>query len=313
MHETLDGRFKGYIDNFYNQDGNLRISGWISTTLDRAHVTYYINKTIAFYNYNERQDVADFYKSLDSGYSQSGFDLTIPAPAQQPVEITAMYEGVHIPLFSLSYNEPRTIIETQFANEPDNIFLKLNTTPSFVCVDNIYENPDDVRKLALAQNYDPDLRYHKGKRTGTRFLPAGLKQKFESLLGRRITKWDYEYNGVFQYCTPEDALVIHSDIQSYAAVIYLTPDAPPNTGTSFYRSKKYPNIRSSHVSESNYYDVFEGGFYDKTKFDLVDVVGNVYNRLVIFDSKLIHAASEYFGQTKEDSRLFHLFFFDIEE
>jgi len=32
--------------------------------------------------------------------------------------------------------------------------------------------------------------------------------------------------------------------------------------------------------------------------------------LVLFDAKCIHAATEYFGQTKEDSRLFHLFFFD---
>jgi hypothetical protein len=40
-------------------------------------------------------------------------------------------------------------------------------------------------------------------------------------------------------------------------------------------------------------------------------IANVYNRLVLFDSKNIHAAINYFGDTKENSRFFHLFFFDI--
>jgi len=42
------------------------------------------------------------------------------------------------------------------------------------------------------------------------------------------------------------------------------------------------------------------------------MIGNVYNRLVIFDGKNIHSGSEYFGTGLEDSRLIHLFFFDSE-
>ena len=59
-----------------------------------------------------------------------------------------------------------------------------------------------------------------------------------------------------------------------------------------------------------FFDIFKNNFYDKTDLEVVDVVGNVYNRLVIWDAKLIHAASEYFGDQKENSRLFHMFFFD---
>jgi hypothetical protein len=137
---------------------------------------------------------------------------------------------------------------------------------------------------------------------------------FESLLGRKITRWtEFEYNGIFQYCTPEDPLVYHSDVQSYAAAVYLTPDAPPQCGTTFYRSKKYPDVRKVSVEDANYNDVYDNYYYDKTKFEVVDVVGNVYNRLAMWDARLIHSASEYFGKDKHDSRLFHLFFFDIEE
>ena len=65
------------------------------------------------------------------------------------------------------------------------------------------------------------------------------------------------------------------------------------------------------TSDLNFNDqIYAGGFFDRTKFELVDSIGNVFNRLFIFDAQNIHAASEYFGQTKEDSRLFHIFFFD---
>ena len=53
-----------------------------------------------------------------------------------------------------------------------------------------------------------------------------------------------------------------------------------------------------------------GGYYDSTKFDLVDSIGNVFNRLFIFDAQSIHDASQYFGQTMTDSRLFQIFYFD---
>jgi hypothetical protein len=115
-------------------------------------------------------------------------------------------------------------------------------------------------------------------------------------------------NGRYQYCVPEDRLVYHYDSQTWAAMIYLTPDAPYPTGTSFYAHRQ---SRIRHVDEhpqSN--DCFAGGFYDSTKFELVDTIGNVYNRLVIFDARLYHAATGYFGKTIDDARLFQIFFFD---
>jgi hypothetical protein len=51
-------------------------------------------------------------------------------------------------------------------------------------------------------------------------------------------------------------------------------------------------------------------FYHHIIDELVGTTGNVFNRLVLFDAKCIHSANEYFGTTKENSRLFHLFFFD---
>ena len=181
-------------------------------------------------------------------------------------------------------------------------------------VDNFYENPDLVRAYALQQEYNSDLRFYKGRRTFGRHSTPQIRQKFEEIMGEKIVRWDTpseefggSMNGVFQYCTPEDALVYHYDSQKWAAMIFLTPNAPLNTGTSFYRHKE---TGITLADEADADRAFSGGYYDATKFELIDTVGNVYNRCVIFDARAIHAASEYFGQTKEDSRLFHIFFFD---
>jgi hypothetical protein len=121
----------------------------------------------------------------------------------------------------------------------------------------------------------------------------------------------YGVNGCFQVCLSGDQLVYHTDLQQYAGIIFLTPDAPPQCGTSFFRSKKTQD-RVVPVSHPNFQQVFQGGFLDSTNFDLIDKVGNVYNRLVIFHGHMIHSASEYFGQSKENGRLFQIFFFDLE-
>lgn len=316
MHETLSSQFKGYIDNFFVDNGNLRVSGWLTTTLPRHEVVYYVDvgHEVAIFNFNNRQDVADFYNTNDSNFVSCGFDICIPYNGRENYTILAK-QGTNIfPLFDLNLNQNTSqLIESGLAAETFNVKIRDKLVPDFLVIDNFYENPDEVRQIALEQNFDPDLRYHKGKRTNKKFLAPNTKEIFESLIGRKITNWvNYEYNGVFQYCTPQDLLVIHSDVQSYAGMIYLTPDAPPQTGTSFYRSKAHPEVRKCHVSHPLYNEVFKEDYYDKTKFELVDIVGNVYNRLVLFDSSTIHTATEYFGNNKENSRLFHLFFFDIE-
>ena len=177
-------------------------------------------------------------------------------------------------------------------------------------VDDFYDDPIGVRNFALSQDFVEDLNYHKGKRTREQHDFPGLRQAFETILGFEITKWTETYpaSSRFQYCTAEDKLVYHCDTQQWAGVLYLTPNAPYSAGTSLF-SHTQSGLRNQN--DFNGHDVFgDIGYYDKSKFDLVDVVGNVFNRLVLFDAKSIHAASEYFGTTKENGRLFQVFFFD---
>ena len=54
---------------------------------------------------------------------------------------------------------------------------------------------------------------------------------------RKINYWPEEYNTSFQYTTKKDKTWIHHDQTEWAGVLYLTPDAPVESGTSFHRHK----------------------------------------------------------------------------
>ena len=189
--------------------------------------------------------------------------------------------------------------------------------PTVVVVDNFYNQPDAVREYALTREY-VERGYHGavGHRTLEPKHFSGVREKLESILmkkaceGKELGGWDYQTNGVFQHCMAEDPFVIHADDQQWAAMVYLTPDAPVECGTTLYRHKE---TGQDKVESKKDWNVFGGNFYDPTPFEVVDVIGNKYNRMILFDAKHIHAASQYFGDSIENDRLFQLYFFDTEE
>jgi hypothetical protein len=182
-----------------------------------------------------------------------------------------------------------------------------NNNKRLFVVDDFYEDPMAVRNFALSQYFYDDAGYL-GMRTRKQFFFEGVKEKFEEILGQKIVEWENQgMNGRFQTCVAGTPLVYHCDDQKWAAMVYLTPDAPFEGGTSFYAHKK---TKVRHNSQDGIMNCFnQKTFVDKTPYELVDTVGNVFNRLVIFDGGLIHAASEYFGWDIPSSRLFHMYFF----
>lgn len=194
-------------------------------------------------------------------------------------------------------------------------------TPNVVVVDNFYANPDEVRAFALQLQYHEDKRYYRGNRSMSLHRFPGIKERFEDLLKLRITDWDEQpVNGVFQYCIGGDQRVFHSDMQKYAAVVYLTPDAPLSAGTQLLRSKETklravnPRTAAEIGMTTQQAEIltYRNKLLDPTAWDVVDVIGNVYNRMVLWNAQLIHVAGDYFGTDVSNGRLFHIFFFNAE-
>lgn len=194
---------------------------------------------------------------------------------------------------------------------PETEFSYNRKSPALVVVDDFYRYPDRVELLARGAEYMGDDRYFKGQRSKRNYLGPYVKEEFERLIQREITDWIQQpANGVFQQTTAADPLVWHSDQQDYAAAIYLTKDRT-DAGTSFWKHKALGDRRPSgepRVNDKLYSD------YNLTHpdfWELVDKVGSVYNRLVIWDAKLIHSATSYQGFSLTCPRLVQLFFFSI--
>jgi hypothetical protein len=312
MHETEHLSVKGYIDEINVYEKELYFRGWCfheKYPNSEVRLKYYTNdpssETIEGIIYNIqfskiREDVSKFYG--DPNITNCGWKFLLHNNLTN-IKIVFMIQM----FFDDSWN---TIFTREINNVYNTVIKPKKHIPSFVVIDNFYENPDNIREFALGQQFSYHPDYHKGKRTDQVYRFQGLKESFESILGTKIKNWEnYGVNGCFQYCIAGDQLVYHHDTQEYAGVLFLTPDAPPQTGTTFYRSKYTKQMK---VDNKDHNIVFKNGFLDPTEFDVVDVVGNVYNRLVLFDAQMIHAASTYFGNTLENGRLFQLFFFDLD-
>jgi hypothetical protein len=184
---------------------------------------------------------------------------------------------------------------------------------NLIIVDDFYNDPNHIRNFALAQDFSV-----KGNYPGIRTKPF-LFQDVKDTISRtvyqaagNVTDWlnasdDVGYTGAFQMCTSIDRTWIHSDYNNmWAGVCYLNPDAPLSGGTALYRHK--PTGERESVGNS---DHGEHG-YDYTKWEVVDRIGNVYNRLILYRGNLFHASVDYFGNNFGDGRLFQVFFFNTE-
>ncbi|MFE9613644.1 DUF6445 family protein [Streptomyces sp. NPDC006012] len=202
------------------------------------------------------------------------------------------------------------------------------TAPHLLSVDDFLDDPDEVRRIALNTKFHSDLAYFKGLRSDHRYLWPGLREEFSRLLGTPVTEWlGHGANGVFQQTAHDDPLVWHHDTQSYAAAIYLNPNPPAGAGTSFWRDRTYGCRRAPHhpkeearlgspeaveAARSVVYDAYN--IQHEDNWELIESISGQYNRLVIWDAKLMHSATSYehfAGKDDGTHRLVQLFFFDI--
>lgn len=200
-------------------------------------------------------------------------------------------------------------------------------TPHVLVVDNFFRDPDEIRSIALAAEYGENPRFYKGVRSTQRFLWPGLREELGRLLGTPVTEWlGHNANGVFQQTSHQDPLVWHHDGQSYAGAVYLTPDAPPSSGTSFWRDRTFgcrrrPDHRFERerlgsaeavaAAKATVYDPYNIEHGDN--WELMESVAGLYNRLVVWDAAMFHSATTYDHFTEggtASTRLVQLFFFD---
>lgn len=200
-------------------------------------------------------------------------------------------------------------------------------------IDNFYKDPYKIRDFALSQNF-----YQKGAWPGVRTdqfvkLHPDLFLEFAKKTLSVFFNIEYEqvhwnFNSTFQLCGKDfEEGWVHTDWDgksangaTIAGIIYLTPGAPLSGGTSVYKLKD-----NEIVSDDDDWWLVRNNFYKnntnvnleeyRKKRDLYNNkflktldIGNVFNRLVIYNTTDFHKENILFGNTTEDSRLTQVFF-----
>ena len=196
--------------------------------------------------------------------------------------------------------------------------LNDNMKTDIIVVDNFYKDPYSVRNFALSQDFNRTGSYP-GYRT-KQMTTEIIKEKLQEILNLNYKIINFSLtndpnsisNGCFQITTSYDRSWIHQDdTENWAGIIYLTPNAPINTGTTFY----VLNELTTGIKDLNNYsdnNSIKDYSRDLTKWKIVDKIGNVFNRLILFNSKRFHMSDDYFGTNKENGRLTQVFFFSTE-
>ena len=192
-----------------------------------------------------------------------------------------------------------------------------------IIIDNFYNNAMETRNFVLTQEFKVRGNYP-GQRTRS-FANNELKDIIQDYIlpfGGKITEFPMPdetnkddnniYNGAFQYTTSRDRSWIHVDgFNNWAGVLYMTPDAPLSSGTGFYKYKDGTTYETDMKIMNNKTEI-DNSSQDLTRWEQVDKVGNIFNRLILFNAKRFHMSLDYFGNMKENGRLFQVFFFSTE-
>lgn len=204
-------------------------------------------------------------------------------------------------------------------------------------VEDFYTDPDKVRQQALAMPFE--IQRTNFWKTHI-YQPKGIKERIEKQFRVKIKEWQIPSikmqteNGSFYTSFSEGARaervgVHYDDIYSgqysdpsawFIILIYLTPNAPPDAGTSLWqhrrtglrsRPTRKDALRLKHsVQELD--DILMRDRYSPSRWIEIDRVGNRYNRAVMIPSKALHSATRHFGSNFVNGRIYQIYYFPAE-
>lgn len=167
--------------------------------------------------------------------------------------------------------------------------------------DNIFENPDKIRNIAINSKYkEPrtikytktNIRYIDGWRGYrhkiTNFTDLDELEKISISISNFYSIENFFIEYYFHYtlektkktCFPSfEERKYHTDNSDYAGVVYLSKNPPKNSGTTI--------INNSNIKKE---------------------CDNVWNRLICYPSTYLHAPSDLFGNDINDGRMTLVFF-----
>ena len=185
----------------------------------------------------------------------------------------------------------------------------------FFCIDNFFDNPDEIVEYAKTLEFLPC------QNPGTRTAALNfVDQDFFFWVNKKILSVLYpmNYQDIAYQATSTFALVppnlehdgwVHEDTCEFSSIIYLSKQKDCGT-TIFSPKKQHLKKYETQDKKAQYfwdYSNTEGVAEEKDKnnenFEESIIVKPKYNRLIIFDAKMAHAAQPYMSSTSDEPRL----------
>lgn len=200
--------------------------------------------------------------------------------------------------------------------------------PNFLIIDDFLANPDDVRRQALALNYDPAFK--KGNYPGLtskNALPIGaLDTQVSKILGRPLCASKGTLHGHCRLTLSGDKgrSGVHIDPCFYSGILYLSRPEDCQGGTDFFRHRR----TGLEAVPTNDIGLMKSGYRDpnlliedtvnkdtlsQSKWERTMRAPMRFNRLILFSPWMFHNAGPAFGKTPETGRLVCLFFFSAKQ
>ncbi|ARD23968.1 MULTISPECIES: DUF6445 family protein [Shewanella] len=102
----------------------------------------------------------------------------------------------------------------------------------------------------------------------------------------------------------------------YGAVLFLSKNPKPHSGTSFYRLKYANEAAGGNLVQKPYNNLVDALNTDSlppSAWYEDEAIENKFNRLILFKGNMVHSASSYFGKEKREKRLAITFFYMTED
>lgn len=196
---------------------------------------------------------------------------------------------------------------------------------ALIVLDNFYEEPEKIRKLALSLDYqEKEDATYPGKEayiSNSQWLDTWnyLKDKIEDDVTFSGQKKPPFLQGKFRIALAADELkrkdLVHEDVQKWSAVVYLSLPNHCKGGVAFYRHKKtgctsaskewIQDTFSEVLSERPHSlkDELRKHFKDESQWEKIGEIPMFYNRVVILMAHCFHGSTGVFGAQKDNGRL----------
>lgn len=183
-----------------------------------------------------------------------------------------------------------------------------------IIVDNFLKDPYEYRNFAL-KNKDKFITQVNGDWPGYRYEVTDIfpQEDIKRLIPEPVT---LSLSAFYWIGKEWQSGVCHFDRTKYTSILYLSPDAPENSGTEIYDYNRIPLDEYYQGQERSRFYLSDKNYFDKIRFNKWSkkwnkkfgqgqptIISNKFNRLMIYDSKRIHRAQNYFGSTIRDSRM----------